>query len=656
MEQNTTSSRLHALDGIRGIAILLVVLNHINTTYISPLLPPQINQMLFGSGVTGVSLLFILSGFLMAYIYPNPASPLRFLQKRYTRIFPLFLTMSFSVLLFRVFPNLSWFIQIFFILFAALISHLIWVYGIKKYASLSIKRKIFLAFLFLQILTGAFYLWIMRHPPIVFQQMPQLLRDGTIGLVNATLTLPLGDYIPMLDGVYWSLASEVLFYILYPIICVPIIRFLIPYKRWIKILILLTLIPFFISLDILSHKIFLLSMLQLPLCFYFLTGIVLGHLYRGHPNWINNTNKLFPNFLKNMSIALFAVIVFLKLFALNAVDKSLYSLIHILWAFPLTFLLAIALDQKTALAKILNTRALIFLGTISYSIYLSHAPIIHMAENAYKVTNLATNIIAACIVFITIMLMATLLYQLLEKPYFKRNKEKEKKEYAPQRVNNVFAKPAFIFIAIFLLFFLAVFNAYQSQANFFSMEYSYPNTIFILPKVTEGQKEIAMSQYPKIQLQIKAIQNNFEIVSLRIAHKSGNEENSRARQLLFRIREVNQKNWYATNTYDVKKINDSSQFPFGFPVISNAKGKTYLIELTLSKPPADYIAIDTTKNSLLGIYKIDKYHLISQPGQLLAFIYTKIQNVKDNQEAQVAILLSLPLAITILSLCKLRRL
>src|SRR5579872_2659339 len=85
MEQNSTSARFHALDGIRGLAILLVVLNHVNSGYISSVMPSWLDQIIFDSGVTGVSLLFVLSGFLMTYIYPNPQSGLHFLQKRYTR-------------------------------------------------------------------------------------------------------------------------------------------------------------------------------------------------------------------------------------------------------------------------------------------------------------------------------------------------------------------------------------------------------------------------------------------------------------------------------------------------------------------------------------------------------------------------------------------
>lgn len=83
--EKTKNIRLTGLDGLRGFAILLVFLTHINAEPILEKLPAFIRPLgetFFSSGVTAVSILFIFCGFLMAYLYQQPASVSSFLQIR----------------------------------------------------------------------------------------------------------------------------------------------------------------------------------------------------------------------------------------------------------------------------------------------------------------------------------------------------------------------------------------------------------------------------------------------------------------------------------------------------------------------------------------------------------------------------------------------
>src|SRR5581483_7990763 len=223
MEKNT--NRLHALDGLRGFAMMLVFLTHVNPQFIIQTFPFVDWIGIFSSGVLGVSFFFILSGFLMAYLYPSPPSNVLFIQKRYTRIFPLFLTMTAFMLFLRNVPNIPWFYAIALLLICMLTSHVVWVYGVKKIDKPIVSRTLLFAFIFLQVIVGGVYLFfVMPKSPIVFnQEWSVVAREGLIGLVNATLTFPLGNYVPMLDGVYWSLAEEILFYVLYPWLIAPIV-------------------------------------------------------------------------------------------------------------------------------------------------------------------------------------------------------------------------------------------------------------------------------------------------------------------------------------------------------------------------------------------------------------------------------------------------
>ncbi len=652
MEQNSTSPRLHALDGIRGIAIVLVMLNHINFNFIAPFLGPLLSEILFTSGVTGVSLLFILSGFFMSYIYPNPASNLHFLQKRYTRIFPLFLTMVVVRLTFWLEPHLLWYSQIAIIIFYAIISHIIWVYVVKKHASSSIRKSMFISFLILQIFVGGFYLfYIMRSPSFIFfNTFPFAFREGIIGLVNATLTLPLGDYVPMLDGVYWSLVAEVLFYILYPIICVPIIKFLSPQKRIYKILFIITLIPFFFGLTLMSYRLVVLSMIQIYICFYFVTGIILGYLYRNKINIFENLGNLFANKLYVLSLLLFLFFISFKTISFIYFPSFMGPLIHILWAFPITFIIAVALNHKTLLSKFLSTKLLVFLGTISYSIYLVHTSILHLVQDNNPSINFASNAYQVILIFILTIGISSITYILLEKPYFKRDFKKE--DSSSFKVNNNFKfirNPMLILVLIIILYFFGIVSAYQSRShfNFFSTQSKFNKVNLLLPNNKLDKNEISMLINPEIKFEISANENNFEVLILHLIHKTKNKNivNMKTNQkLIFKIKQVNENNWYAVNTYPIKNILDSKEYLFGFPTILDSKNKKYIVQLSMSNlSNSDYLIVDLYNN--YGVYSVNKTKLLKHPLQLISFIESKIYYVVGNSEAELDIILFLPFAI-----------
>ncbi|MEK9178868.1 MAG: acyltransferase family protein, partial [Patescibacteria group bacterium] len=274
MDKNTTQDRLNALDGLRGVAILLVLFTHIDFYYILSALPAVIRPLgdvLIGSGRTGVSLFFLLSGFLMATYYPFIENKAAFLQKRYTRIFPLFISLVITRTILRAYPSIPLVMSIAALLVPAVIIHFLWVYVIRRINSSKLSRTIFYSFVTLQISIGLLYaFWIMRNPPIYFNQLlPTSARESIIALVNTTLTLPFGKYIPQLDGVYWSLIAEVLFYILYPVLFVPIVKISQGKSIIFKSLLVLSVIPLLLGLTDLSYRILGYAILDIPYFFFF---------------------------------------------------------------------------------------------------------------------------------------------------------------------------------------------------------------------------------------------------------------------------------------------------------------------------------------------------------------------------------------------------
>jgi peptidoglycan/LPS O-acetylase OafA/YrhL len=109
---NVVAPNLHghipALDGIRGMAILVVLLHHSNYTEHADSLVLKAIQRFFASGWVGVDLFFVLSGFLITGILSDAKGRGRyfteFYMRRVLRIFPLYYGAVAMMLL--VFPYL----------------------------------------------------------------------------------------------------------------------------------------------------------------------------------------------------------------------------------------------------------------------------------------------------------------------------------------------------------------------------------------------------------------------------------------------------------------------------------------------------------------------------------------------------------------------
>jgi len=331
-----------------------------------------LNQLIHGNGEIGVLFLFILSGFLMAYLYPNPPSKLQFLQKRYTRIFPLFLTLCLIRLTINFSGRIMWLKSLMIVFLLALMVHILWVFGIRRINKPFLSRSLFVAFLLLQILVGTSYIIFSRigNSPYLPHNL-FIINQGITGLVNATLTFPLGSSYPALDTVYWTLSVEIIFYILYAIICVPLIKKLTTAPRIIKIFILFVLIPIFFYGNSLIGHVLRLDYIHVYLFYYFVTGMSLGYLYRKHPDCIQKMGKLFSSWLYLIPVLLFVSAIAYHHYIIDFIAIP-PPLVDIYFALPYTLLISLALTQENVLSKFFSSKLLVFLGIISYSIYLSH--------------------------------------------------------------------------------------------------------------------------------------------------------------------------------------------------------------------------------------------------------------------------------------------
>jgi len=90
----SSEKRIPQLDGIRGIAVSMVVLFHYSRFDDLSIFPNKAVQLLFSRGFSGVDLFFILSRFLIGGILLDNKIDRRFAHvfyyRRFLRIFPLY--------------------------------------------------------------------------------------------------------------------------------------------------------------------------------------------------------------------------------------------------------------------------------------------------------------------------------------------------------------------------------------------------------------------------------------------------------------------------------------------------------------------------------------------------------------------------------------
>lgn len=95
------ASRLLYVDGLRGIAIILVMLFHAYTRW--PYVVPYGNQFaafpLFANGWLGVELFFLISGFVIYMTIEQCETFTEFLRRRWSRLFPAMLACSLVIFL-----------------------------------------------------------------------------------------------------------------------------------------------------------------------------------------------------------------------------------------------------------------------------------------------------------------------------------------------------------------------------------------------------------------------------------------------------------------------------------------------------------------------------------------------------------------------------
>jgi peptidoglycan/LPS O-acetylase OafA/YrhL len=327
------------IDGLRTIAVLLVILNHAGFTSIS-------------GGFVGVDVFFVISGFLItAIIAPkianNTFSIGWFLSRRIKRLMPvLFFIIIASALLFT-FVMLPQDLTKFY-------RSIIWV-----------------------VLYGAnFFFW--REHGGYF--------DGN------------SEEVPLLHT--WSLAVEEQYYLVWPIMLIAMIRFLGPKRTIIASLLLCIAATIFSQwgTEITIGAAYYL----LPTRFFeLLVGSCLALLWPYLP-------KLKLNIQHSLSIVGLALIIFSAFYLSKHHAFPGYNALY-----PVLGTALIIIAQHGVVNRFLSTRAMVYTGNISYSLYLWHWPLLAFI----RYTSIELTLFVQIFVIILTYLLSMFSYRFIEQPF-----------------------------------------------------------------------------------------------------------------------------------------------------------------------------------------------------------------------------------------------
>lgn len=126
-------------------------------------------------------------------------------------------------------------------------------------------------------------------------------------------------------------------------------------------------------------------------------------------------------------------------------------------------------------------------------------------------------------------------------------------------------------------------------------------------------------------------------------------------KLVFRIKEKGSDEWFYENIYRSGLMYEFSLFPFGFPVISDSKGRIYQFELeSLEGNKENAVSLQNREPIFVSKYQESKEYLTQNPIKIPFFVLKKAGNYITNIDVQFsAFVYLLPLIFYLLIISKL---
>lgn len=157
-------------------------------------------------------------------------------------------------------------------------------------------------------------------------------------------------------------------------------------------------------------------------------------------------------------------------------------------------------------------------------------------------------------------------------------------------------------------------HIYLQKGGFFTLRYPHFQTF----TNSEFNKKLLKGQ--QFNGQFAARENYLGIVSLRFE----TFDRINTDKLIFKLREKGGDKWYYQGLYKTQIFQSSKYFTFGFPKITNSKGKTYEFTIiSLNGKSDDAVAVENSPPALVSRYEIPRRLMLRSPSTLLAFLKEK---------------------------------
>ena len=177
-----------------------------------------------------------------------------------------------------------------------------------------------------------------------------------------------------------------------------------------------------------------------------------------------------------------------------------------------------------------------------------------------------------------------------------------------------------------LLLFFWVFSSliFNSRTSFSVLEHGNSDAVL------KGKIHGKLYKNEKIEGEFTAKENNLGMVMIRfndfvLPDYRGEDD------LLFKLKEKGKKDWYYFNSYRSGLLKRQLLFPFGFPIISESKGKAYEFELqSLYGNSTNAVELSGIKPIVKTTYQFPRKEIAGSKMRIIKFLPVKIINSFTN--------------------------